>query len=48
MHPASLLLVGLVQHDSGHGGFDGRRIVLDRMSFDITGRNGLDAWLDRL
>jgi glyoxylase I family protein len=48
VHPASLLILGLVQHDSGHGGFDERHIGLDHLSFNVTDREELEAWKARL
>lgn len=52
LHPESLLIIGLVQHDelAAHQ-FDERQVGLDHLSFNVADREQLDAWvlhLDRL
>ena len=48
VHPDSLLVFGLVQHDAPAGGFDERRCGLDHLSFNVASRQELDEWRDRL
>lgn len=48
IHPASLLILGLVQHDDTDGGFDERHVGLDHLSFNVASRGELDDWQERL
>ncbi len=52
LHPPSLLVFGLVQHDepSDRPGdrFDERRIGLDHLSLNVPSRQDLDVWQQRL
>ncbi len=49
LHPDSLLIIGLVQHDGdGAGRFDERRTGLDHLSFNVATRDELDEWQQRL
>lgn len=45
LHPASLLIIGLVQHDEpGAPTFDERRPGLDHLAFNVASRDELDRW----
>ena len=49
IHPESLLVIGLVQHDrQPDGPFDERRCGLDHLSLNVADREGLDEWVARL
>ncbi len=49
LHPDSLLILGLVQHDEPIGeDFDEHGIGLDHLSFNVASRDELDAWLAEL
>ena len=48
MHPASGLILGLVQHHSQSAKeFDERRPGLDHLAFNVTERAELDSWQQR-
>lgn len=44
VHPPTMLILGLVQHDGGTGAFDEHRIGLDHLSFNVSSRDELDRW----
>jgi len=49
VEPSSLVVLGLEQHDAVTGGpFDERRVGLDHLSFNVSSREELDAWVARL
>ena len=48
VHPASMLILGLVQHDATKAGFDEHHVGLDHLSFNVASRDELDAWQQRL
>ena len=48
VHPATLLILGLVQHDEGHGAFDECHVGLDHLSFAVSSRDELNAWAVQL
>ena len=48
VHPASMLILGLVQHDEPSGEFDERRAGLDHLSFNVATRSELDDWSESL
>ena len=49
LHPESLLILGLVQHDGTDGTrFDEHHVGLDHLSFNVETRDELDAWRDKL
>lgn len=49
LHPDSLLVIGLVQHDEpAAASFDEHRVGLDHLAFNVATRDELDAWLARL
>ena len=46
LEPSSLLLLGLVQHDTTTApSFDEHRVGLDHLAFNVDTRDGLDAWM---
>ncbi len=49
IHPDSLFILGLVQHDhSDAEPFDERRLGLDHLSFNVADRSSLDEWAAHL
>ncbi|MEL6892979.1 MAG: VOC family protein [Actinomycetota bacterium] len=49
LHPESLLIVGLVQHDgTADARFDERRVGLDHLSLNVADEAALTAWAARL
>ena len=48
VHPESMVIIGLVQHDESQGPFNERQIGLDHLSFNVSSRDELDAWMRRL
>jgi glyoxylase I family protein len=54
LHPDTMLIFGLVHHDTtdgditGGSSFDERRVGLDHLSFNVASRSELDAWQERL
>jgi catechol 2,3-dioxygenase-like lactoylglutathione lyase family enzyme len=49
VHPGSGLLVGLAQHERGTGAtFDETVSGLDHLAFNVSDRDGLVAWEERL
>lgn len=49
IHPETLLVIGLVQHDEQPDGpFDEHRCGLDHLSFNVASREELDEWAARL
>lgn len=48
LHPESLLIFGLVQHDEPTTGFDERSCGLDHLSLNVATREELDDWQQRL
>ena len=49
LDPTSLLLIGLVQHDTApDGAFDEHQVGLDHLSLNVADRDGLDEWMARL
>ena len=48
IHPPTLLILGLVQHDDGEGAFDERHVGLDHLAFAVSSREELDGWAAQL
>lgn len=48
VHPASMLILGLVQHDTTEADFNERHIGLDHLSFNVASRDELNEWQQRL
>jgi len=48
LHPASMLVIGLVQHEEPAGEFNERQTGLDHLSFSVADRDQLDRWAQRL
>ena len=49
VHPETLTIIGLVQHDDTRTGtFDEHQIGLDHLSFNVSSRDELDAWVAKL
>lgn len=49
LHPESMVIIGLVQHEQlDSDQFNERRVGLDHLSFNVADRSELDAWMARL
>ena len=49
VHPDTMLILGLVQHDGTNGApFDEHRVGLDHLSLNVASRSELDAWQERV
>ena len=48
VHPESMLILGLVQHDGTDGDFNERHVGLDHLSFNVSSREQLETWRTQL
>ena len=48
VHPASMVILGLVQHDETNEVFSERQIGLDHLSFSVATSDELEIWSERL